>query len=72
MRPTFVVAPSTFHSFTPTVNMIARVTPASTRLSGQYIPPIRPPCAGASFFSSGISATSASVVSRSEAIDAAF
>src|SRR5881296_1500723 len=39
-----------------------------TRLSGQYIPPIPPPGAGASFFS-GISATSASVVSRSDAID---
>ena len=41
--------------------------------AGQYIPPIPPaPGADASFFSSGISATSASVVSRSDAIDAEF
>ena len=40
----------------------------------QYIPPMPPPpgIAGASFFSSGISATIASVVSRSDAIDEAF
>ena len=39
----------------------------------QYIPPMPPgPPAGASFFSSGISETMASVVRRSEAIDAAF
>jgi len=40
----------------------------------QYIPPMPPPpgIAGASFLSSGISETSASVVSRSDAIDEAF
>ena len=41
--------------------------------AGQYIPPIPPaPGAGAYFFSSGISDTSASVVSRSAAMDAEF
>ena len=40
----------------------------------QYIPPMPPgpPGEAASFFSSGISLTSASVVSRSDAIDEAF
>ena len=46
------------------------------RLPPHRTPPERPippaPGAGASFFSSGISATSASVVSRSDAMDAEF